>query len=416
MSVVANQEFVALRRTPFFDRVLRLNETMTWFAWGDFLVAHEFTSVDREIEALRSRVVVADQTPLYQLRVSGPDAMALINQIATRDFSDIAVNQAYFTAFCDEHGHVVGDGPITRKREDEFVLSTDNMTDWVSANATGFDVELADETGGAGLLCIQGPDARKVLEAACGENCEEISFSHAADRSVGGVKLEVLRQGFTGELGYELKVPFEFGSMVWDSVWEAGGEFGLEALGHLAVLIARVEAGFYLVHHEFNPAAVGNPARPRSFQMDPAEHRVSPFELNLDRFVSLEKKDFIGRDALVREQEQGGPKRRLVGLEFDSDEMVAATTAAIYGKPSSRMWDFPQMLRLEPLRVVHSDEQIGWATSVTWSPTLRRTISFGRINRELTEIGTEVSVELSDGWTVPALVGKYPFVRDDRRG
>jgi glycine cleavage system aminomethyltransferase T len=72
VSIAANQELVALRRTPFYARVLSLNETMTWFAWGDFLVAHEFTSVDREIEALRTRVVVADQTPLYQLRVSGP--------------------------------------------------------------------------------------------------------------------------------------------------------------------------------------------------------------------------------------------------------------------------------------------------------------------------------------------------------
>lgn len=110
--------------TPFFERAAALSKTRKWCYWAPFLVVDAFTSVEQEVRALRSGVVVADQSPLVHTIVKGPDAGRLINYAATRDCSGLEVNQAYYTAFADHDGKTVCDAPVTRTAEDEYAIST----------------------------------------------------------------------------------------------------------------------------------------------------------------------------------------------------------------------------------------------------------------------------------------------------
>jgi aminomethyltransferase len=405
--------------TPFYERASALSQSHKWAHWAPFLVVDTFTSVEQELRALRSGVVVADQSPLVSTIVRGPDAGRLVDYLATRDCSGLEVGQAYYTAFADHVGKVVCDGPLTRHAEDEYSISSGELSAWVLANADGFDIEVAEETAAdRGLLCPQGPKAREVLEAATGRDCGDVKFSRATNVTIAGYELPVLRQGFTGELGYELHVPAEAGTAVWDAIWEAGQAYGIAAMGHASIVVARVEAGLVLAERDYNPAG-GMP----SFKLDANAdaHHVSPYEVGLDRFVDLDKESFVGKEALAAEQASGGARRRFVGLEYDVDAMSRLAHDALYDETAGISFpDFPEQHTQQAFELAVDGESAGVATSFVWSPTLHRNISFARIDAAHAALGTRVEVDLATNGggsrRVPATVVERTFVGDRRRG
>ncbi len=249
------------------------------------------------------------------------------------------------------------------------------------------------------------------MAAAVGDGWEELPFSRLRRLSVGGAEVEVARQGFTGEHGYELWVRPEDAPAVWDAVYGAGREFGVEPVGFHGHDIARVEAGLIIPGPDYTGGAPDE-ERGAAIEVED-ENQNSPFELGIGRFVDFESGDFIGRDALVAEKE-AGPVRRLCGLHLDWSAITAHYESRrlppeVYGPP-----------RWYPLPVVGSDgEAIGRATSVAWSPNVGALIGFGILDTEAAVAGATVTVRWSDEdgreqCDVPCRVSELPFVKRRR--
>ncbi len=410
-----------VQATPFFERAAARSHTRKCCYWAPFVVVDTFTSVEQEVRALRSGVVVADQSPLVHTIVRGPDAGRLIDHLATRDFSALEVDQAYYTAFADHDGKLICDAPVERTAADAYAISTGELREWVLANADGFEVEVAEETAAdRGLLCPQGPKARAVLEAATGRDCGDVRFSRRTTVEIAGCELSVLRQGFTGELGYELYVPAEAGPAVWDAIWEAGEEHGISGLGNAGILVARVEAGLVLVERDYNPAGSGEVSVIK-LDADEDAHLVSPYEVDLDRFVDLGKAAFVGREALAAEQAAGGARRRFVGLEYDVEAMRRLAADGLYDADAGVAFpDFPELHTHQAFPLAVDGAPAGVATSLVWSPTLHRHVSFARVDAAHAALGTRVEVDLATNGggsrRVPATVVDRVFAGDRRRG
>lgn len=391
-----------MKLTPFHGRTSQLNRRQMWFNWDEHVVPDAYRDLASELNATRERVSMGDMSPLSKYEVRGPEAARFIDRLVTRDTSTFEVGQIMYTPWTDEEGKLVGDGLVFRVDGDAFRISADPQLEWLRRHSEGLDVTIIDLSDAYGLLAIQGPSAREVMSALTGETWEDLSFSRIRTTTVAGAELTVARQGFTGELGYEMWVPAGAGVAVWDAVATAGRPFAIEPVGEHAIDVARVEAGLLIVGADYTGAG---PDRPGStIELDDV-HRASPFELNLDTFVDLEK-DFVGRDALREERDGDGPKRRLAGLVFDHDEVFALHA-------TSRLPSIPDRVWWYPLALTREERAVGRATSVTWSPTVGRLVGFGHLEPDLATPGTEVSVRwtLHDGDdAVHATVVELPFL------
>ena len=370
--------------TAFHSRTAPLNRKLEWREWSGYHAASVYADHhDIEYNAIREAAALIDVSPLFKYRVTGRDAMRLIDRVITRDATKLAVGQVYYTCWCDEHGKVVDDGTVARIDDTTYRWTAANPSlRWFEHNAAGLDVDIEETTETEAALALQGPRARDVLEAATGESFERLRYFRCRRSSVGDVDLDVSRTGYTGDLGYELWVDAARALDLWDRLTEAGRPFGLRPAGLLALDVARLEAGLILIDVDFTSSRYALIA----------QQTYSPFEINLGWTVSLKKGPFIGRSALEAEVARGGPARRLVGLEMSWDDLEA-----LYMK-----WDLPPTMPptawRTPIPVYSSGRQIGRATSGTWSPTLKKNIALASVASRHAAEGAQLEVE----WTIEA--------------
>ena len=370
--------------TAFHSRTAPLNRKLEWREWSGYHAASVYADHhDIEYNAIREAAALTDVSPLFKYRVTGRDAMRLIDRVITRDATKLAVGQVYYTCWCDEHGKVVDDGTVARIDDTTYRWTAANPSlRWFEHNAAGLDVDIEETTETEAALALQGPRARDVLEAATGESFEPLRYFRCRRSSVGDVDLDVSRTGYTGDLGYELWVDAARALDLWDRLTEAGRPFGLRPAGLLALDVARLEAGLILIDVDFTSSRYALIA----------QQTYSPFEINLGWTVSLKKGPFIGRSALEAEVARGGPARRLVGLEMSWDDLEA-----LYMK-----WDLPPTMPptawRTPIPVYSSGRQIGRATSGTWSPTLKKNIALASVASRHAAEGAQLEVE----WTIEA--------------
>jgi aminomethyltransferase len=360
-----------------------------------------------EIAAIRNAVSMIDMSPLPKVRLSGKDAMRLADRLVTRDFSKLAIGQVFYTPWCDDTGHLIGDGLVFRLKEDSCVLSGEISLSWIRHQAIGLDVETADITDRVGVLSLQGPRSRAVLELATGMPWSDLPFSRIASTRIAGIDITVARQGFTGEHGYELWVAREHGAAVWDAIMAAGRDHGIKPAGEYAVDIARVEAGLLLVSTEYTGASWSE--RCANVVVDP-QNLATPYEVGLGRFVDLTKPDFSGKRALAAMNPVDPSRRRFVGLTVAPEqvaELLLRHDRAPNVSPRVR-WD------AMPLRC--DGKTVGRATSLTWSPTVKRIIGCGCVSSDFSHLGMQLQVDWSDEWSQPlgsvaATVVELPFMK-----
>jgi aminomethyltransferase len=376
--------------TAFHPRTSGLNQKLAWGEWSGYLSAQVYSDFhDIEYNAIREAVAVIDVSPLYKYVISGPDAMRLVERVVTRDATKLAVGQVFYTPWCDERGRVIDDGTVTRREEQTyFWTAADPSYRWFTLNAHGLDVSIRDVSEDVAALALQGQSAREVLEAATRQYWADLRYFRHRRTEVGGIETDVTRTGYTGDLGYELWVEAGAAVELWDAVFEAGGPFGIRPAGIRALDVARVEAGLILIEVEYTSSRLARSA----------EQEYSPFEIGLGRMVEFGKADFVGKRALELEQAGGGPGRRLVGLELDWTGIEAVF--ARHDLPP----EVSASVHRDPAPVFKQGRLVGRATSVTWSPTLKRMIGFGSLPPWLAEPGTRVSVE----WMVEGEPGKVP--------
>ncbi|HJV04853.1 MAG TPA: aminomethyltransferase family protein [Actinomycetota bacterium] len=367
--------------TPFHTRAAERNEKLAWEDWSGFHAASVFHDFhDIEYNAVREAVGVIDVSPLYKYLVRGADAMRLVDRIITRDATRQEVDQVFYTPWCDERGKVFDDGTITRLGESTYRwTAAEPQLRWFDLNSVGLDVEIEDVTEEVAALAVQGPRSRALLEDLTGRDWSDVRYYRRRLTEIRDLEVDVTRTGYTGDLGYELWVRADRAGDLWDALFEAGERHGIRPVGMRALDVLRVEAGLILIDADYiGVRSAWN-----------ADQEYSPFELGMDRLVNLKKPHFNGKRALQAEQDAGGPRRRLVGIEYDWAAIERAFER--HGLPPVLS---PQT-STEQVPVYRGNRRVGKVTSATWSPILKRLIALASVGKEHAEVGTKLAAEFT---------------------
>jgi aminomethyltransferase len=252
--------------------------------------------------ATRERVTLCDLDYMAEFQIKGSGAYDFVQQLLTNDFSSLDVGQVRYTAMCRDDGTMVDDGTLWRMGVDEFVLISGQESDseWVSAQATEFDVEITNLTDSWTTLAIQGPRAQYLVEALVPhETVRSLRYYHFVRTRVFGENCTLARMGYTGEQGYEFHLHPRAAEAVWRALLAAGADEGVLPLGQAALESLRQEAGYLLVGNDHDSS-------------------TNPLEAGLGRVVKFGKPSFNGRHALATVRREG-VQRTLVWLKLDHD-------------------------------------------------------------------------------------------------
>ena len=389
--------------TAVHEQTSRLCESLNYREWsGYYAVSAYETHHEHEYNAIRNAAALIDVSPLFKYRVSGRDATKLVNRVITRDIQKVAVGQVIYCCWCDEQGKVIDDGTITRLGENLYRwTAADPSLRWFHQNALGLEVKIEDISGEVAALALQGPTSGRLLQKAAEAEIANLKYFRVTRGRIAGVEVDISRTGYTGDLGYEIWIPWGEAPRVWDALFEQGGQFDLHAAGMLALDVARIEAGLILIEVDYFSS------KKALIELQ----KYSPYEIGLGRLVDLKKEHFIGRQALEEEQKRG-PKRVLMGLDVNWDDVErvydAIGLAPQVASTASRA----------AVPVYRGGLQVGRATSTTWSPTLKKMIALASLSREHGASGTELQMELTVEATrhkVRATARELPFFNPPRK-
>lgn len=351
-------------KTPFYERMKAVDTLNTWHEWKGYTTPDELYCGETEYFALRNTTGVFDITPMTKYRITGPDALAYLDRLVTRDMNKIKPGRVAYAVWCDDRGQVIDDGTIFHLREGEYRLcSQERHMAWLTAAAIGFDVSIVDETADVAALAVQGPTTWSILNNMGLEGLEELKPFGLMHFDFEGTELMVSRTGFTGDLGYELWLAPEKAEALWDALFDAGKDYAMRAIGVHALEQARIEAGYLAAYVDFLPAnATVRTGRTRS-----------PLELGLGWLVDFKKPNFNGRRALA-EEKRNGSTWRLVKLDIEGNKI--ANSSYIFSDAKA------------------SKKAIGFVTSAAWSPVCKQNVAIGTVRTPHGAIGSHVWVEV----------------------
>jgi aminomethyltransferase len=389
--------------SAFHERTHQLCESLNYRDWaGYYAVSAYETHHEHEYNAIRNACAVIDVSPLYKYRITGRDATRLVDRIITRDAKKMSIGQVFYTPWCDEEGKVIDDGTVTRLADQTYRwTAADPNLRWLTENATGLDVAVEDVTEQVAALALQGPTSARLLRQVTTAPIDQLKYFRAAPGEIAGVPVDISRTGYTGDLGYEIWMPWEAALRVWDALAAAGAAFDLHAAGMLALDVARIEAGLLLIDVDFHSS--------RKALIE--SQKYSPYELGLGRLVDLGKGPFVGRAALLAEQRRGAA-RQIVGLDVDWTE-VEKLYEAVALPPTA-----PATASRVAVPVYRDGKQVGRATSTTWSTMLKKMIALATIDAPHYAIGTSVKLEITVEavrHAAAARVVKTPFLNPARK-
>ena len=337
-----------------------------------------------EYWACRTAVTLQDMSGLRKFDVMGPDAELLLQYALTRNIAKLSVWRGTYALMCDKTGAVVDDGTLFRLGPKLFRWCCGSEESGrvlkILADENGWQVRINDMRSALPNLALQGPKSRELLRKIIFTqphvpSLDQIKWFGVTVARLGdrdGAPFMLSRSGYTGELGYEIFCTKSDALTIWDGLMAAGKEFGIKPMGSAALEIIRIEAGFAAADAEF---AAG----------------VDAHEAGLGFAVDLQKADFVGKDALVRNL--ASPMRRLKGLILGCDDVPAHGAHVFMG-----------------------ERPVGVITSATRSPTLETAIAMARLAVEVAEDGTELEIGMMDGRMkrISARVVPVPFIDPKR--
>jgi len=388
--------------TAVHERTFELCHSLNYREWSGFYAVSVYeTHHEHEYNAIRNAAALIDITPLYKYMVSGKDATRLVNRVIARDINKVAVGQVIYCCWCDEHGKVIDDGTISRLDENSYRwTAADPSLRWFKQNAVGLEVKIDDISEKVAALAVQGPTAGRLMQAVAEADIKSLKYFRFTRGNIAGVPVDISRTGYTGDLGYEIWMPWGDAVPVWDAIMKVGRQFDVRPTGMLALDVARIEAGLILIDVDYTS----------SKKALIEDQKYSPFEIGLGKLVHLEKEHFVGKAAL--QAENGRPNRQLVGLEIDWTE-VEKLYEAIGLVPTT-----PSTASRVAVPVYRGGTQVGKATSTTWSPLLKKMIALASVRREHSEPGTRLLMEMTIEAVrhkVPVTVTKLPFFNPARK-
>jgi aminomethyltransferase len=389
--------------SAFHERTLPLCESLNYRDWaGYYAVSAYETHHEHEYNAIRNAAALIDVSPLYKYIVTGRDATRLVDRLITRDATKLSVGQVFYTPWCDEQGKVIDDGTVSRLAEDRYRwTAADPSLRWFVQNAAGLDVSIEDVSETVAALAVQGPTSGALLRKVADADVASLKYFRVTRGAIAGVPVDISRTGYTGDLGYEIWMPWDRATRVWDALVAAGEPFDLKPAGMLALDVARIEAGLLLIEVDFFS----------SRKALISSQQYSPFEMGLSRLVQIDKAPFVGQGAL-RAEKARGPERQVVGLHIVWEE-VEALYEELQLPPQ-----VPAAASRAAVPVYRGGTQVGKATSTTWSPVLKKMIALATIERGSTSPGSRVEMEMTVEAVrhrVTATVTSTPFFNPARK-
>ncbi len=389
--------------TAFHDRTFELCQSLNYREWSGYYTVSAYEAHhEHEYNAIRNAAALIDVTPLYKYRVTGKDATQFVNRVITRDIKKVKTGQVIYCCWCDEQGKVIDDGTISRLEENSYRwTAADPSLRWFTQNALGLEVTIEDISEKVAALALQGPTSGRLLQSIADADIANLKYFRFTHGTIAGVPVDISRTGYTGDLGYEIWMPWDKAVRVWDALMEGGRPFDVRPAGMLALDVARIEAGLLLIEVDYISS--------KKALID--SQKYSPYELNFGRLVHLEKEQFIGRHALLEEQ-RAGTRRKLVGLEINWTEVER-----LYEKVGLAP-QAPSIASRVAVPVYHSGEQVGKATSTTWSPLLKKMIALASVASGHAMPGTQLQMEVTVEavhYTVTTRVVPLPFLNPPRK-
>jgi aminomethyltransferase len=412
-----------IRTTPFHERTSALNGTGLWEHWSNCLVAQRYQMSEKfEYFAIRNAAGMFDTSPLYKYRITGPDAERFLGGVLARDPRKCGVGHAQYTLWCDDRGFVIEDGVLLRVSDGEYLLTAAEPNLAYFEGLLGrLDATIEDVTEDWGVLSIQGPYARDLVEEVAA-GAKGLGYFGVTRAKVAGVPVFVSRNGYTGDLGFEIWAPAADAVEVWDAVAAAGKGRGVIPFGMTALYMARIEAGLVLLDVDFHSSR---------FAWTDAD-RTTPIELGLGwmfrdladvggngKTASANGHDphdgraFIGAEAIKRELREKTSRWQLTGLVVDWRDYDRIYDAAGLIPPKDHT-------PIQDEYYVYDDglNQLGYATSQMYSPMLQRHIALARVPLALTAPGSRVKLELPVAHRYEyfdAQVARLPLFNPQRR-
>lgn len=373
----------AVRKTALNAAHRRLGAKMVEFNGWDMPVEYPAAiggGIIAEHMAVRTGVGIFDVSHMGDIRLVGREALAAVQQISMNDASRLSVGQAQYSALLYPQGTFVDDVIVHRLGEDEYLLVINAGTrekdfNWVRDNTRQFDCKVENLSDDFTQIAIQGPKGVALLQELTDANLAAVKFYWLTHGSVCGLKnVLIARTGYTGEDGFEIYVPSdeETSQRVWNEVLGAGKKFGAVPCGLGARNTLRLEAKLPLYGHEISDT-------------------INVWEAGLDRFCKMEKPQFIGRAALEKAK-LSGVKRTLIGLEM-MDRGIA--------RDGYKVQDA-------------AGREIGYVTSGSPAPFLKKSIALAYVPPESSAEGTELLVEIR-GQGVKAKVVPTPFYKRPKK-
>jgi len=389
--------------TAFHERTLALCESLNYREWsGYYTVSVYEMHHEHEYNAIRNSAALIDISPLFKYRVTGKDATKFVNRVVARDINKVAIDQVIYCCWCDPEGKVIDDGTITRLAENEYRwTAADPSLRWFQQNALGLNVKIEDITEQVAALALQGPTSGRLLNAAAEADITHLKYFRVTHGKIASVNVDISRTGYTGDLGFEIWMPWRDAVKVWDELNIKGKAFDIHPGGMIALDIARIEAGLILIEVDYTSS--------KKALID--AQKFSPAEIGLGKLVDLKKENFVGREALAREAKKGA-ERALVGLEINWNEVES-----LYDKVGMAP-QVPSMASRTAVPVYRGGRVVGKATSTTWSPTLKKMIALACVHRENSTVGTTLNMEITVEavrHTVSAKVVPLPFFNPARK-
>jgi len=363
-----------LKRTPLYP-LYRAHEGARCIDFGGWELPVQFAGIQAEHDAVRQQAGLFDVSHMGEVMVSGPAAEAYLQKLTVNDVTKLTDGKAQYSLMCYPDGGTVDDLLIYRIAGDKYlvVLNAANIAkdlEWME-NHLIEGVRLRNLSDDTALIALQGPAAAAIMtEAVSAEVAALKPFTFLTEVQVSGIDAIISRTGYTGEDGFELYVPVEHAPSVWSLLLTTGQPHGLVPIGLGARDTLRFEACLSLYGQELSAA-------------------ISPLEAGLTRFVKLDKGDFFGREALLRQQEEGLP-RKLVGIEM-IDRGIPRTHYPLYA----------------------GETLVGEVTTGTRAPSLKRDLGLALVETPYAVVGTELLIEIR-GKKLRARVVPTPFYRRAR--
>ena len=343
-----------IRKSPFFDSTVKWGAT-GFSVYNHMYIPRDFGSPEKNFWNLINKAILCDVSVERQVEITGPDAYKFIELLTPRDLSNLSVGQCKYVLITNNEGGILNDPVLLRLGESHFWLSLgdSDILLWAQGVAINSSLNVQIKEPDVSPLQLQGPNSAKIIQALVGDSILDLKYYWLRELDLDGIPIVISRTGWSSELGYEIFLrDSSKGNILWEKIMSAGKEFGLEA-GHTSS-IRRIEGAMLSYHAD-------------------ADINTNPFEVGLDRLVSLDKEiNFVGKEAL-KKIKKNGIKRKQVGLILDCKPLNG---------PNTTFW-----------KIFKDNKLVGKITSAIYSPRLKKNIALAMISVDLIKIGTVLDIE-----------------------